>query len=339
MCENQKGKDKLKLQIPFWSEWGAWSHCSKSCKTYEPLGQPGIQRRTRNCEGHKGEHHTCKSNFGGGVETRACTGDKGKTDVFCPVPPKVSSWSKYGPCSPACGPGTRERSRTCKEGLFNENPVSNKCPTKGHVLFEKETEACTNGECSKDCKLSNWGNWEPCSPSCSEEDNFQGKKIRTRAVLAKATGNGTCGVTEDSMMCAVPTCPKDGVWSSRLKTGTCHSSKNCGEGKEEEERKCEGRKGTGKLCQTTNGYESEYEMRSVTCNTGVRCPDGVWSSWQKTSTCYSSKNCGKGKQEEERKCQGRKGAGKLCRTTIGYESEYEKRSVTCNTGVICTCGE
>ena len=273
-CENQKGKDKLKLQIPFWSEWEAWSHCSKSCKTYQPLGQPGTQRRTRNCEGHKGDHHTCNSNLGGGVETRACTGDKGKTDVFCPVPPKVSNWSEFGPCSPACGPGTRERSRTCKEGLFNENPISNKCPTKGHVLYEKETEACTNGECSKDCKLSNWGNWGPCSPSCSEEDNFQGKKIRTRAVLAEATGNGTCDVTKDSILCEVPICPKDGVWSSWQKTGTCHSSKNCGEGKQEEERKCEGRKGTGKLCQTTNGYESEYEMRSVTCNTGVRCTCG-----------------------------------------------------------------
>jgi len=290
-CENHKGKDKWKLQIPFWSEWGAWSQCSKSCKTYQPLGQPGTQNRTRKCEGQISELNTCSSSMGGGEETRACTGDKGRTDIFCPIPPEISKWSDFGPCSPACGPGNRERSRTCKEGMFNENSISNKCPTKDNVLYEKEKEECTNGECSRDCKFSSWGNWGTCSPVCSEQENFQGQKTRTRSVLAKATGNGTCDATEDSIICEVPICPKDGNWSPWEKSGTCYSSQNCGAGKQDEERTCQGRKGAGKLCRTTIGYESEYEKRSLECHAGpcpIDCKLGSWSIPSCRASCGSS---------------------------------------------------
>ena len=47
MCKNKKGQDEWKLSIPFWSEWGAWSQCTKSCRTHDPLEDPGKQKRTR----------------------------------------------------------------------------------------------------------------------------------------------------------------------------------------------------------------------------------------------------------------------------------------------------
>ena len=87
--------------------------------------------------------------MGGGEEKRVCTGDKGRSDIFCPIPPQISEWTEFGPCSTSCGPGTRERSRTCKEGMFNKNPISDKCPTKDNLLYEKEIDVCTNGKCPR----------------------------------------------------------------------------------------------------------------------------------------------------------------------------------------------
>ena len=111
-------------------------------------------------------------------------------------------------------------------------------------------------------------------------------------MVKQATGGGTCDVTKDSAMCKVPICPVDGKWSSWTTSGKCRSLQGCGQGLLDEVRKCEGRKGTGKLCRTTNGFKAEYEKRSVTCDSHpcpIDCVLGGWYIPTCRAECDSSK--------------------------------------------------
>ena len=141
-CENEKGNASIYLNIPHWTQWKSWSLCSQSCKTY-PGGSPGKRSRIRICE-NSDTVYGCE---GKGEEVEDCTGDKGSADVICPIPPTVTEWTPWSDCSVSCGGGQKERSRSCKEGLFGLNQEDNKCPTYQNKAYEVEKTSCNTQYC------------------------------------------------------------------------------------------------------------------------------------------------------------------------------------------------
>ncbi|MGH0169748.1 UNVERIFIED_CONTAM: hypothetical protein FKN15_057414, partial [Acipenser sinensis] len=62
-------------ELPFcpvdgrWSEWSAWSDCARHGRRIECKKLPGIQRRTRTCEGREYEGQFCEGDI---VQNQAC---------------------------------------------------------------------------------------------------------------------------------------------------------------------------------------------------------------------------------------------------------------------------
>lgn len=110
---------------------------------------------------------------------------------------KVSRWSDWTPCNTTkgCGKGYKQRHRDILVHPMNGGKV---CPSK---LFRRKrcripcnkdnsnelnaTWGPTNTETDKDCIMSNWSPWTPCS-GCGPD----AVRKRTRVVLSKARGNG-----------------------------------------------------------------------------------------------------------------------------------------------------
>ena len=92
-------------QTPLWSNWGAWSACSRSCAG-------GTKRRQR----------YCVSNIIG----KPCPGDQRSKSPCniqpCPIHGGWSSWGEWGKCNEVCGGGgIKQRNRTCTEPVPRYN--------------------------------------------------------------------------------------------------------------------------------------------------------------------------------------------------------------------------
>eukprot|EP00092_Neocalanus_flemingeri_P002214 GFUD01002355.1.p1 GENE.GFUD01002355.1~~GFUD01002355.1.p1 ORF type:complete len:1269 (+),score=229.33 GFUD01002355.1:139-3945(+) len=289
-CQNEKGESlRWSLEIPLWSEWSAWSQCTKPCIKYRPRGQLGTQSRIRECTGHN-ENKTCMAAIRGGEESRECSGQGGPTNiVYCPVAPVLTEWNQWSTCDPLCGDGQRKRNRVCKEGQFNLDTEMDKCPTTDNVTYEEDAP-CTHGPCA--CTFQEWGGWTACSPSCSEEENTEGNKTRRRSVKTSAASGIECEGEESSTSCSVPICPNDGKWSEWFQVSQCYSSEGCGDGTHTWERFCEGMKGTGRQCIMTNGTRGMNEKEDRTCKAKpcpIDCVEGRWNTPPCSANCASSK--------------------------------------------------
>jgi len=289
-CENSKGSSTWELSIPFWSQWGSWSQCTKECKTY-PGGAPGTRSRSRVCNGHKDEATTCSKSEHGASQEEPCTGNQGKAETFCRVPPVVEPWSTWTSCTASCDGGSRTRTKVCTEGKFGLNPIDDLCPTPGHARFLEENEVCNTHECEVDCEWYHWGNWGACSQTC-RKGTTSGTKTRERKIKTQSKGTGKkCeAISEDTATCGQwPECPVDGHWSSWKKEGVCWNERECVDdkisGRQKYERTCVGQVGAGKLCLTRNGHRASYEAKEEPCRDMKTCPiDCKLSEWSEV-TC------------------------------------------------------
>ncbi|XP_013378635.1 SCO-spondin [Lingula anatina] len=217
---------------PSWSEWSAWSDCSKTCGG-------GSQSRSRSCTSSTGVHDDSDCP-GSSSETQACN-----TDV-CPAPVDGGwgEWSAYGDCSVTCGDGTKTRTREC-----NSPPPANggaDCEGNG-----SETSACNLGACpiEPDDDWGYWTTWTACSTTVCSANS-----ARTRA--RKCLGTNCPGANFQFQPCFpnFPTCEGYSEWT---KWSQC--SANCGGGQRTRTRQC-----LGSQC---DGPSSE----SQSCN-NFNCP-------------------------------------------------------------------
>ena len=119
------------------SDWGAWSDCSKTCDN-------GVKTRSRTCSfdpqwsGAEGSEETTCNIATCKIYRVAPTLRPLKIHILKTIlgPPEFSAWSGWSSCSTACGIGSRSRTRSCTSYCSN---VSSSDTT--------ETESCKAGYC------------------------------------------------------------------------------------------------------------------------------------------------------------------------------------------------
>ncbi|XP_072025991.1 uncharacterized protein [Amphiura filiformis] len=111
----------------YWSDWSAWSSCSRSCDS-------GRESRTRHCVGG----YSC---VGSPNEERDCN------TQICP---HWSDWRSWSSCSRSCGGGRESRSRYCIGGPSCQGSTN-------------EERNCNTQICPH---WSSWSSWDSCSESC-----------------------------------------------------------------------------------------------------------------------------------------------------------------------------
>jgi len=96
----------------------------------------------------------------------------------CPVDCVMSAWSGWSKCTKQCESGVQAKTRS----------ILTK-PKNGGVSCDtvQEDRPCNTGSCDRDCTLTQWSNWAPCSMACGGGDTS-----RTKKVLVPIRGQGKC---------------------------------------------------------------------------------------------------------------------------------------------------
>jgi hypothetical protein len=144
-------------------EVSKWSpeECTKKCAG-------GEQKLTRSVLTHPN----------GGTKCLPLAAMKSCNNGPCPVDCKLSSWSGWSKCSAECGGGVSQRLREVKRAMkYGGKPCGD----------TSQTKSCNGQACEKDCDLTAWTKWTPCSKDCDG-----GTKKRQKFVKKAAEGAGKC---------------------------------------------------------------------------------------------------------------------------------------------------
>jgi len=160
-------------------QWTNWipSKCTRSCDNKcpdpsNPYACGGWQTLWRNyITRNNACGYTCPSQS----KRRKCNQFK------CPVDCKMSRWSSFSKCSKDCEGGAQSRTRSI---LVQPKNGGSACNTV------QETRPCNTGSCDRNCKLTGWTSWSPCSVACNGKKG--GFQIRYRRVTVPIRGKGRC---------------------------------------------------------------------------------------------------------------------------------------------------
>ncbi|XP_074627228.1 uncharacterized protein LOC141885237 isoform X4 [Acropora palmata] len=239
------------IQCPIhgnYSTWSRWGTCSASCG-------PGVRKRTRACNNPAPEYGglTCKEkDLGPNVESSKC--DLGD----CPVNGVWGPWSLWSACTASCGPGTRERKRSCNSPA----PKYGGEPCSG---AERQVGDCSYRPCPVDGNYTEWTDWTVCDKTCGT-----GLMTRWRACSNPTPqyGGRDCslfGPDMETKTCVMKDyCPSDGNWGEWSSWSAC--TKSCGFGVRMRVRSCDSPSpsGDGRDCVGEN-------TQTVNCKAGDCC--------------------------------------------------------------------
>jgi len=171
------------------TDWSP-SQCSKSCDTGRQMLSRDVSQPTSN-----------------GIKCPPLQMVKRCNQFPCPINCKVSDWSGWGRCSKECGGGMQARVRT-----IDTRPDfgGEACPP------QTETQQCNAQSCDRDCTLSEWTKWAPCTKACGK-----GSQRRIKKVTVKAAGNGKCPKAlnherYERQACNTNECPPDPQCSGKM---------------------------------------------------------------------------------------------------------------------------
>ncbi|CDJ47042.1 thrombospondin type 1 domain-containing protein, putative [Eimeria brunetti] len=197
------------------SEWSEWTECSSPCLPQD--GSETTRRRYREVLREPPPHARgiCPP-----VEEvqRGCN-----ADIPCPIDCEYTPWTSWGDCEGECDVGQRRRARRIlSEAQFGGEPCAE---------TEQTADCSLETACIRDCLLSNWSEWGPCSATCGG-----GYKQRHREVVeAPINGGDPCESLEEFEPCAEFSCfGSDCKVSEWGEWGAC--SKECGGGVHTRER-------------------------------------------------------------------------------------------------------
>ncbi|XP_056407686.1 SCO-spondin-like [Hyla sarda] len=232
----------------FWSEWTAWTSCSRTC--FYDVDNTGVRRRFRHCNSSA---PLCE---GESVQEEACD------TSLCPVVGGWSSWSSWTECTATCDSGIQTRNRSCSkpEPLYggpecrgphiqtrecNTQPCRDSCPS---TMIYQTAEECRRGAgaCPRLCL--DQAAYVECASSCYEgcycpEGLFlQNNSCVPRTdcfcyhqgvLLAPGESRGldscnNCTCVSGEMVCGTEPCPVDCGWSSWTPWSSCSRTCNVG---------------------------------------------------------------------------------------------------------------
>eukprot|EP00928_Gymnodinium_smaydae_P011961 TRINITY_DN14376_c0_g1_i1.p1 TRINITY_DN14376_c0_g1~~TRINITY_DN14376_c0_g1_i1.p1 ORF type:complete len:903 (-),score=142.13 TRINITY_DN14376_c0_g1_i1:9-2717(-) len=103
----------------------------------------------------------------------------------CPVDCKLSDWEEYSKCTKECGGGVQTRSRQL---LVKPKNGGKACDTL------QDTRACNTGTCDRNCDLSEWTPFTPCSKACAS-----GVTTRVKSITRPKRARGVCWAEKDPL--------------------------------------------------------------------------------------------------------------------------------------------
>lgn len=131
-------------------------------------------------------------------------------------------WESWGACSQTCGEGKQLRHRKCKR-----LDITAEC-----TETDSESRKCEMMRCPIDGGWSEFGDWQPCSPTCVEENSsiipIQIRKRFCNAPVPKFDGRNCQGSSLEKRTCTLRYCPIDGKLSAWNMVSPC--SVTCGNG-------------------------------------------------------------------------------------------------------------
>mmetsp|Transcript_136131 Transcript_136131/g.271529 ORF Transcript_136131/g.271529 Transcript_136131/m.271529 type:complete len:1062 (+) Transcript_136131:111-3296(+) len=167
--------------------------CDDSCPNADPTMCGGEQMLTRT---------VIVAANANGVRCPELTKTKKCNQFKCPVDCVMSKWSGWSKCSKECESGIQSKTRSI---LTKPRNGGETCDATS------EERVCNTGSCDRDCKLSQWSGWSPCSVACGG-----GEQNRKKKVARPIRGQGKCpteknGARYQSKSCNKQPCNNDEV--------------------------------------------------------------------------------------------------------------------------------
>eukprot|EP00397_Hematodinium_sp_SG-2012_P027724 GEMP01029147.1.p1 GENE.GEMP01029147.1~~GEMP01029147.1.p1 ORF type:complete len:559 (+),score=151.89 GEMP01029147.1:37-1713(+) len=121
----------------------------------------------------------------------------------CPQECEVAEWTGWSTCSTDCGGGVQQRTRDL---LVEARHGATACLTT-------QSQICNTSSCSRDCVLSHWSGWLPCSRACGGGTRARKRRViffvpakGTMRVRKVARGDGKCPKATDPLRWQSETC-------------------------------------------------------------------------------------------------------------------------------------
>jgi len=208
-----KKKAEMMIQDCIMGDWVV-GECSSTC--LDAQGRPGIQIISRmetgtpwdpNCtqkDGKLAPEDKCPGRYGASCPPDAV--DRDCATEYCPIDCQMGDWSGWSECTAPCGGGSHERNRGI---LVPQDHGGKPCPNMA------DSGECNMDACDKDCVLSDWSAWGPCSKSCLGKSSWQpGSYTRTKSIKEPTVGAGFCPEPHTEMRfekenCNTFICPKN----------------------------------------------------------------------------------------------------------------------------------
>jgi hypothetical protein len=143
--------------------------CDDSCPQEDPYACGGWQDLTR-------EVVVSPNSFG--LMCPALLMKKKCNQMKCPVDCVLSEWSGWSKCTKDCEGGVQGKTRSI---LTKAKNGGESCDSA------TEERSCNTGSCDRDCTLTDWTDWSPCTMACGG-----GLQEHTRSVVVPIRGQGKC---------------------------------------------------------------------------------------------------------------------------------------------------
>jgi uncharacterized protein YegL len=152
-----------------WTPGDCSVDCDDTCPQDDPYKCGGWQTLTRGVVTEPNEY---------GIQCPALMMTKKCNQFKCAVNCGMSEWSGWSGCSAECDGGEQQRTRSI---LVKPANGGQECDTT------LEAQTCNTGGCDRDCTLSEWGDWSPCTMACGG-----GMQERVKTVLVPIRALGKC---------------------------------------------------------------------------------------------------------------------------------------------------